>query len=658
MPSKPNTAPFGSWESPITANVVASDAMAVSDIALDGESILWIEMRPTEAGRYVIVRRSPEGDTHDAVPPSCNARTRVHEYGGAPFVADGQTLYVSNFDDQRLYRLDPGRDPRPITPVVPARYADGVIDRQHGRVICVREDHRGEGEPVNALVAVPADGSAAPIVLVSGADFYGSPRLSPKGDRLAWLSWHHPNMPWDGTELWCGTVQANGSIGEQERVAGGPEESIFQPQWSPDGHLTFVSDRTNWWNLYQLRAGRVDHLVDLPAEFGRPQWRFGTSTYDFASPDTLVCSYTSGGIWHLASLDLPSRTLTTIDQPYTDIAYVRAAGSRVVFRGGSPIEPHAVVALDLETEEIEVLRRTSRVPVDASYVSRPRQVEFPTGDGWTAHGFYYPPRNPNYRGPMDRLPPLLVISHGGPTSAATSTLNLAVQYWTSRGVAVLDVNYRGSTGYGRAYRALLKGAWGLADVEDCTSGARYLSEEDAVDGERLLIRGGSAGGYTTLRALTTSHAFAAGASYYGVSDLEALTLETHKFESRYLDGLVGPYPERKDLYHERSPIHRAHHIPCPVIFLQGSEDRVVPPRQAETMVEALREKGLPFVYLLFEGEQHGFRRSETITLALQAELAFYAHALGFELPEPFRWSDVRKTEGVDIEFSGLGEDGP
>ena len=658
MSKQPIVAPFGSWESPITADLVASDAIAVSDIALTDGDILWVEMRPAEGGRYAIVRRNQAGDLEDAVPSSFNARTRVHEYGGAPFVADGHTLCASRFEDQRLYRLDPGREPRPITPDVPARYADGVADRQRERIICVREDHRGGGEPVNALVTVPTDGSAAPRLLTSSADFYASPRLNPEGDRLAWLSWHHPNMPWDGTELWCGTIRADGSIADQELIAGGPQESIFQPQWSPDGHLTFVSDRTGWWNLYQVRAGRIEHLVDLEADFGRPQWRFGMSTYAFASAETIVCTYTSAGVWHLARLHVASQTLTPLAQPYTDVAYLRADQDRVVFRGGSPTEPRSVVALDLETEEIEVLRRTSAVPVDTSYLSRPQQVDFPTEDGCTAHGFYYPVRNPDFRGPVDQRPPLLVISHGGPTSATTSTLDVSIQYWTSRGIAVLDVNYRGSTGYGRAYRSLLNGEWGVADVEDCVNGARYLSEQDAVDGKMLLIRGGSAGGYTTLRALTTSGAFAAGASYYGVSDLEALAQETHKFESRYVDGLVGPYPERQDLYRERSPIFDSHQIACPIIFLQGNEDRVVPPAQAETMVEALREKGLPFVYLLFEGEQHGFRRAETIILALQAELAFYAGALGFDLPEPFRWSDVRDEEHVDIELSGMGPEGP
>jgi len=413
-------------------------------------------------------------------------------------------------------------------------------------------------------------------------------------------------------------------------VAGGRDESVFQPRWSPDGTLTFVSDRTNWWNLYRWRDGEVEHLVDMAAEFGKPQWVFGMSAYAFASARRMICSYTQDGVWHLASLDLETLALTPFDLPYTDIAYVQAGPGRAVFRGGSPTEPRSIVEVDLGTEEIKVLRRATEVPVEKGYLSRPRPIAFPTEDGWTAHGFYYPPQNPDYEGPEGVRPPLMVISHGGPTAATTSTFDLAVQFWTSRGIAVLDVNYRGSTGYGRAYREALEGDWGIADVEDCVNGARYLVDQGEVDGDALLIRGGSAGGYTTLRALTQHEVFAAGASYFGVSDLEALARETHKFESRYLDRLIGPYPERKDLYVERSPVHHAHEISCPVIFLQGTEDEVVPPEQAQVMVEALEEKGLPVAYVLFEGEQHGFRRAETIKRALEAELSFYGQVLGFE----------------------------
>jgi len=623
-------APYGSWDSPITAELIAAESLRLLEIALVGETTMWIEMRPAEDGRYAIVRRSADGSLSDAIPESFSARTRVHEYGGGAYVVDDETLYLSNWEDQRLYRHEPGSEPTPITPEKEARYADGVVDGPRQRIICVREDHSAEGEPVNAVVGVPMEGCHEATVLISGNDFYASPRLSPDGSQLAWLTWNHPHMPWQSTELWVGKVEEDGAITDRRRIAGGPETSIFQPQWSPDGRLTFVSDRSNWWNLYRVNEGEIERLVAMEAEFGRPQWVFGMSTYAFASADRMICSYTEDGIWHLASLDLETLELTPYDLPYTAVANVQATAERAVFRGGSPTGPQSIVQLDLTTGETEVLRRATEVPVEEGYLSLPRPVQFPTEEGLTAHGFFYAPRNPHYEGPREVRPPLLVISHGGPTAATTGTLNLAIQYWTSRGIAVLDVNYRGSTGYGRRYRQQLDGDWGIADVEDCVRGARHLARQGNVDGGRLIIRGGSAGGYTTLRALTTRRDFAAGASYFGVSDLTALTEHTHKFESRYLDSLVGPYPEREDLYRERSPLHHADQISCPVIFLQGTEDRVVPPEQAEMMVDALREKGLPVAYVLFEGEQHGFRRAGSIERALRAELSFYGQVLGFE----------------------------
>ncbi|MFW6135639.1 MAG: S9 family peptidase [Chloroflexota bacterium] len=642
--SKPDVLPYGSWKSPITADLIASKTVGVLEPAVIGDHTYWIETRPAEEGRYVLVHRSPDGTTVDAIPEAFSARTRVHEYGGGAYAIDGETIIFSNWDDQRVYRQDPGEHPRPITPELDVRYADGVVDAYRNRLICVRQDHTVGGEPVNSIVSIDLEGEAEARVLVSGEDFYASPRLSPDGSYLAWLSWNHPNMPWNDTQLWIGELAPDGSIGSQTLVAGSEAESIFQPQWSPHGVLTFISDRTNWWNLYQLQAGTVEPLTQLEAEFGRPQWVFQTATYDFVSPDRIICSYTKDGNWHLASLDVRSGELTSLDVPYTDISYVRAAAGRVVFCGGSPTEPRSVVQLGLDTGDTEVLRRSSDVPVGEGYLSRPRTIDFPTEGGWEAHAFFYPPRNPSCTGPADAEPPLLVISHGGPTSATTSTFNLAIQYWTSRGIAVLDVNYRGSTGYGRDYRQALEGEWGIADVEDCVNGALYLVDEGQVDGERLIIRGGSAGGYTTLCVLTFRDEFQAGASYYGVSDLEALTTDTHKFESRYLDRLVGPYPEREDLYRERSPIHHAERLSCPIIFFQGLEDRVVPPGQSETMAEALRRNGVPVAYVPFEGEQHGFRRASSIRRALEAELYFYSRVFGFELAEP--------VEPVQIENLG------
>jgi len=646
--AKPQVAPYGSWKSPITSDLIVAETVGLGQIVLDGRDVYWLELRPTEGGRIVIVRRTPDGQTTDVTPPPFNARTRVHEYGGGAFAVSEGTVFFSNFADQRLYRQDPGAQPRPITPEAALRYADGVIDRPRARMICVREDHRVAGEVVNTIVSLDLQGSEGGTVLASGNDFYSSPRLNPDGSRLAWLTWNHPNMPWDGTELWVGEVQADGSLGRTECVAGGSDESIFQPEWSPDGELTFISDRTGWWNLYRWRDGQTTLLTQLEAEFGQPQWVFGMSTYAFESPGRIICTYTQEGSWHLASLDPVSGALEPIASPYTEIASLRAAPGWAVFLAGSPVEALSIVQLDLATGQFEVLRRASEVTIDPGYLSIPEAIEFPTENGLTAHAFYYPPANRGYVAPEGERPSLLVMSHGGPTSATTGTLDLETQYWTSRGIAVLDVNYGGSTGYGRAYRERLNDRWGVVDLDDSVNGARFLAERGEVDGNRLAIRGGSAGGYTTLCALTFRDLFAAGASYFGVSDLEALAKETHKFESRYLDRLIGPYPERRDLYQERSPINFVERLACPVIFFQGLEDEVVPPAQAETMVAALRTKGVPVAYLPFEGEQHGFRRAENIKRSLDAELYFYSKIFGFEPAEP--------VEPVPIDNLPGGED--
>jgi len=640
---KPRVAPYGSWKSPITSELVASAAIRLGQIALDGPGVYWVEARPMEGGRNVVVRWTRDGRVADVTPAPFNARTRVHEYGGGAFTVSDGTVYFCNFADQRLYRQEAGTSPLPITPEAsmrPAtapglRYADGVIDDRRGRMICVREDHRVPGrEAVNAIIGLDLASDGGGQVLVSGNDFYSSPRLSSDGSRLAWLTWNHPNMPWDGTELWVADVGADGLLGGAQRVAGSVDESIFQPEWSPDGVLHFVSDRTGWWNLYRWRNGRVEPLCNMEAEFGMPQWVFGMSTYGFERAGRIICSYTQHGTWHLAGLDTETGQLEPIETPYTAIGGVRAGRSSVVFAAGSPTEAVSIVRLDLDTGEFEVLRCSSDVSMDAGYISAPEAIEFPTEGELTAHGLYYAPRNPYFAAGADERPPLLVISHGGPTASASSALSWAIQYWTSRGFAVVDVNYGGSVGYGRPYRQRLNDQWGVVDVDDCVNAARYLVERGLADENRLAIRGGSAGGYTTLCALAFRDVFAAGASYYGVSDLGALARETHKFESRYLDRLVGPYPERRDFYQQRSPIYSVDRLSCPMILFQGLEDKVVPPNQAEMMVEALRAKGLPVAYLAFEGEQHGFRHAENIQRALEAELYFYSRIFGFELTDP------------------------
>ncbi len=629
-------APFGSWKSPITADVVAGEHVGLYEIMVDGDAVYWTELRPTEGGRKVIVRRTADGRTADVTPPPFNARTRVHEYGGGDFLVIDGVVYFSHFDDQRLYRVQAGKGPEPFTPAGPYQYADGIYDRRRRRIICVHEDHsQGDQEARNTLAAVPLDtsqGKGVDRVLAEGADFYASPRLNPDGTRLSWLTWNHPNMPWDGTTLWVADVLPDGSLARSHQVAGGAEESIFQPEWSPDGRLYFVSDRTNWWNLYRWREtdGAAEPLMPMDAEFGRPQWVFRMSTYGFLARDTAVCTFTSGGMWKLALLDLPAKTHEVLELPYTDISQVTPAGGAVYFIGGSPTESLSIVRLDVRTHRTETLRNSRTVSVDRGYLSVPEAIEFPTEGGVTAHAWLYPPTSKDLAGPPGDRPPLLVISHGGPTAFSSAVLRFEVQYWTSRGFAVADVNYGGSTGYGRAYRNRLRGRWGEVDVDDCVNVTAYLVKRGRTNGDRLVIRGGSAGGYTTLCALTFRDVFRAGASYYGVSDLEALHRETHKFESHYDETLIGPYPERADLFRARSPIHFADRIRAPLILLQGLEDRVVPPNQSEMMVAALLDRHVPVAYVPFEGEQHGFRRAENIKRALEAELYFYSRIFGFE----------------------------
>ena len=625
---EPKVAPYGAWKSPITSDLIVSGTIGLGRVVLDGDDTYWTEMRPAERGRYVIVRRTPGGQISDITPPPFSARTRVHEYGGGSYSVLHGVVYFSNFADQRLYRLEPGAEPHPTTPELDLRYADMIFDRHHHRLICVREDHTAtDREAVNAIVAL---GHGEARVLAGGYDFYSSPRLSPDGRFLAWLSWRHPNMPWDGTELWTAEIAEDGALHDQRLIAGGENESIFQPEWSPDGMLVFVSDRTGWWNLYRSRDGSVEPLCPMEAEFGLPQWAFGMRTYGFASPSRAICIYIKQGIAYLGDLDIPSGNLKSIETAFSDIAGIQVSADRAVFVGASPTGMSAIVSLDLATFKTEVLRRASELVIDPGYISPPQAIEFPTTNGLTAHAFFYVPRNRDFVAPDGERPPLLVMSHGGPTAATSPALSLGIQYWTSRGIGVLDVNYGGSTGYGRAYRERLNGQWGVVDVDDCANGALYLAKQGLIDGNRLAITGGSAGGYTTLCALTFRDVFKAGASHFGVSDLEALSIDTHKFESRYSDRLVGPFPEARELYRERSPIHFTDRLSAPVIFFQGLEDKIVPPNQAEMMVEALRAKGLPVAYVAFEGEQHGFRQAAHIKRALDGEFYFYSRVFGFD----------------------------
>ncbi len=633
--SNPIIAPYGSWRSPITADAIVAESIGISSVAMDGDAILWTESRPSEGGRYVIVRRASDGTVADVNPPPFNARTRVHEYGGGAWIADGGTVWFSNFDDQRIYRMEVGGEPQAITPDAPLRYADAVLDRERNRLICVREDHSDPDNIINAIAAVPADGVGEQTVLFDGWDFVSSPRLSPDGSTLAWLSWNHPNMPWDGNHLWTAPALDDGSLREATLVAGGESLSVFQPEWSPDGTLHYVSEESGWWNLYRVVAGEQQALHPDDAEYGRPQWVFASRTYGFAGNGEIVCAVNRCGAWSLNLLNLDSGTLTLLNVPAGEMGRgdLAVSGDTAVVIAGDAGRPVSLMRVNLRDGSWETLRQSATVDAPAEYISPAQTIEFPSTDGRPAYALYYAPRNPAYQAPAGELPPLLTLSHGGPTGAASGALDLSVQYWTSRGVAVVDVNYGGSVGYGRAYRQLLNGNWGIVDVDDCANAALHLVHRGLADGSRLAIRGGSAGGYTTLAALTFRNVFAAGASYYGVSDLTALAADTHKFESRYLDRLVAPYPEGADTYRLRSPINHTEGLSCPIILLQGLEDRIVPPNQAEMMFEAVRAKGLPCAYLPFEGEQHGFRRAENIKRALEAELYFYSRVFGFELAD-------------------------
>ena len=669
--SRRTIAPYGAWASPLTAARVTAGALRFGEIALDGQDVYWTEGRASEGGRYVVVRRTPDGRMLDVTPAGFNARSRVHEYGGAVMAVHDGDVYFTNFGDQRVYRQPGGGTPVPLTPEG-YFHADLRMDAARRRLLAVREDHRkGDAEPPAAIVAIPLAGGSPGVVLVSGADFYSDPIVSPDGTTLAWLQWNHPNMPWDGTELWTAPFQPDGTLGPRTQVAGGVDESIFQPEWSPDGVLYFVSDRTGWWNLYRVRrAGAaapavagvpvtIEPLHPMEAEFGKPQWTFSMVTYAFAGPRRIAATYVQEGRWKLAFIETDPIRWEPIAASLDVIEALRADERALYFVGGSPTSPPAIVRMTLAAMEPEVFRRSVSEPIDPSWISTPEVLTFtsphlpaPAGTSGTSrtshppapdstrphppapvrtvHAFHYAPRNPDFQAPDGTAPPLLVLTHGGPTGATEAVLDAEIQFWTSRGFAVLDVNYSGSTGYGRAYRDRLKGQWGIVDVEDAVAGAQALVAAGKADASRLAIRGGSAGGYTTLAALTFHQTFKAGASYYGISDIEVLARDTHKFESRYLDSLIGPYPAAKDRYVARSPIHFTDRLSAALILFQGLDDKVVPPNQSEMMAAAVRKKGLPVAYLAYEGEQHGFRKAENIVRSLEAELYFYGKVFGFE----------------------------
>ncbi|MCD9459117.1 prolyl oligopeptidase family serine peptidase [Marinibactrum halimedae] len=667
--------PYGSWQSPITSEHLVAQSVRLAEPQIDGEWLYWIESRPEEKGRNAIVRtplnkhaNRSETDqditTEEVLPRPLNARSKAHEYGGGSYCVYDDIVYFVQADDQRIYRLPlNGKQlavPEPITPASPGeegswRFADLRIDATRDRLICILEDHSAShrehhAEPTAKLVAISlrtpqeAEGNTAFTVLHEGHDFYASPNLSQDGQQLTWLTWNHPDMPWDNTDCWVAQFDDNGHLKAPTPVAGraanGNSESVFQPKWATSetrsNELYFVSDRNNWWNIYRYDTAThtTESITHIEAEFATPQWVFGMSTWSFLNEDTLIATYTQHGLWHLALIHLNSGEFQSIKTPYTEINSIASdAHNNAAFLAGNAQTPTALIHLFNEARSPSTTFTTTAITsaelaFSTAFLSEPEAVTFGP-QGQQAHGFYYAPCNPEFSAPSKETPPLMVLCHGGPTGATSTAMNIKIQYWTSRGFAVLDVNYRGSTGYGRTYRDNLKGAWGIHDVEDVCNGAQYLVEKGLADSKRLAIKGSSAGGYTVLAALTFTDTFQVGCSLYGIGDLETLATDTHKFEARYLDSLVGPYPETKDTYIARSPIHAVEQLSCPVILFQGLDDKVVPPAQAESMVEALANKQLPVAYVPFEGEGHGFRQAHNIIRSLEAELYFYGQMFSF-----------------------------
>ena len=626
-------APYGTWASPIQAADIVAGQIGFAEVAVDNGNLYWIEMRPTEGGRQVLVQRSREGDIADLTAAPSNVRTRVHEYGGGALAVGHGEVVFSEFSSQRLYRLD-GNNPVSVTAEPPRpsslRYADGRIISE-GRMVCVRESHPEEGEAINELVIIDLL-SGETEVLATDRDFYAAPRPSPDETQLAWLEWDHPNMPWDGTELAVASF-AGGRLSDVAIVAGGKDESIVQPEWSPEGRLVFVTDRSGWWNLHRWDGQAISPLIVKEADFADPAWVFGRSSYGFLSEGRILCGFWENGIHQLALIDAEGQLVPRPDGLSGHGRITTDGDSTAWFLGQGPAIPLALFELDVDSDEMRTVR-SNPMPVEAGYVYEPRPITFPTGEGEVAHAFYYPPHNRDFSGPVDEHPPLIVKIHGGPTSHVYPVLSAGFLYWTTRGFGVVDVNYRGSTAYGRAYRNRLRDSWGIVDVEDALAAAWYLADQGEVDGDRLVITGGSAGGYTTLAALAFGDGFSAGASYYGVADIELLAKHTHKFESRYLDGLVGTDVEEM---RRRSPLYSADKIAVPVILFQGLEDRVVPPEQAEMIAAALDANGVPHAHITYEGEDHGFRKAENIVDSLESELAFYGQVFGFtpagDLPE-------------------------
>lgn len=623
------TASYGSWSSVISAEMIAGESIRLGDIAVDGSDIYWVERRPAEKGRHTVMRRNTAGEDREMTPAPIDVRARVNEYGGGAFrVCDGKLFYL-NGRDRQIYCVEKETVARQLTREEQKNFCDFDLDNHRGRLLLVQEDLAAEGKyPPAEIAALPLDGDGKTQTLLAGADFYSNPRISPDGRQLAWLEWSHPHLPWDETRLFVADLDDKGNILKKVQINQQPA-SVFQPQWSADGGLFYVSDQSGWWNIYCWQDQQSRQLFEMQADFGLPQWVYGMSTFGLLPSGEIAAIYAAGGIWHLATIDPASGDLNSLELPFSYYNQLRCGDGFVVCEAAGPELLPAIVRIDLRDGSWQTIRRSGKVALDSGDISIARSITFSAPETPRVQAFYYAPANSQFQGPADEKPPLIVIGHSGPTAATDNGLNLKIQYWTSRGFAVLDVNYRGSTGFGREFRNLLQHAWGVADVEDCLNGARHLAARGLVDPDKMIIRGGSAGGYTVLCALTFHDVFKVGASYYGIGDLEALSADTHKFEAFYNDWLIGPYPESKALFRDRSPLHHAEKLANPVIFFQGLKDPVVLPAQSEAMVTTLRQKGIPVAYVVFEEEGHGFRNGANIKMALESELYFYSRILNF-----------------------------
>jgi len=626
------TTPFGSWPSKITAELITRAAPSLNWVQSHGDRLFWVENRPWEAGRSVIMCKQADGQIIDLFSSPFSHSSKVHEYGGAAYTIAKDLLYFVNAADQRIYQLDliGNKTPKAFTPEGPWRFADLIIDEINDTLIAVCEHHRENQEPENYIASIKFNLENVVIErLVFGADFYAYPRLSPDNQQFCWIQWDHPQMPWDATQLWRAQYRDD-SLSNHQLIAGEDNnQAIFQPQWSPDNQLYFVSDENNWWNIYRFNLGHSESIFTSETEFATPLWQLGMSTYCFLNDHLIGCSWTSDGIWQTGVINTKTHTLNPIASEYTSLHGVCSHGGNVCMVAGAAAIPEEIISITPPSSPTVVYSPAS-LPIDTEELSQPESIFFPSAGGQTVHAFYYPPTNTLHSAVNSDLPPAIAICHGGPTGATDSGLNLKIQYWTNRGFAVVDINYRGSTGFGRTYRQELVNAWGLADVEDTQYAMTYLASKEKIDLDRCIIRGGSAGGYTVLSALTFTDTFKAGASLYGIGDLETLATDTHKFESRYLDSLIGPYPAQKDVYKARSPIHHAEGLNCPVIFLQGLEDKVVPPNQAEMMVNILQQKGIKVAHVTFDDEGHGFRKANNIIHAMESELNFYRQVFDLE----------------------------